>query len=53
MPLGVTLKNEALLKEMTEVLDDFSSYVPVHVAATTVSVEGKDYITDDPNPTVW
>jgi len=43
----VTLKNEALLKEMTEVLGDLSKYVPVHVATKTVSVEGKDYIIDD------
>jgi len=30
--IGTTcLKDEALLKEMTELLDDFSSYVPLHV----------------------
>ena len=48
----MTQKNEALLKEMTELLDDLSSYVPVHVAVTTVSMEGKNYTIDDLNPIV-
>ena len=43
----MTLKNETKLKEMTEVLDTLSEYVPVHVATKTVSVEGKDYTIDD------
>jgi len=43
----VTLKNEAKLKEMTEVLDDLSNYVPVHTAIKTASVEGKNYTVDD------
>ena len=43
----MTLENETELKELTEVLDTLSDYVPMHVATKTVSVEGKDYTIDD------
>ena len=43
----MTLKNETKLKEMTEVLDNLSNYVPVHMATKTVTVEGKNYTVDD------
>jgi len=43
----VILKNEAKLKEMTEIMDDLSKYVPVHVASKRVIVEGKTYSVDD------
>ena len=43
----MTLKNEAKLKETTEVLDDLSNYVPVHMATKRVTVEGKNYTVDD------
>ncbi|XP_065908049.1 uncharacterized protein [Dysidea avara] len=47
VPLGLVLKNEAKLKDMTEILDDLSKYVPVHVASRTETIEGKSFDIDD------
>ena len=41
------LKNKTHLKDMTEIMDNLSKYVPVHVTSKTVTVEGNACSIDD------
>ena len=43
----MTLKNEAYLKDMTDILDDQSKYVPVHVAVRIETIGDNTFDFDD------
>ena len=46
MPLGVILKNENKLKEMSDILDELNRYVPIHRASEVVDVDGRSVLID-------
>ena len=43
MPSGLTLKNEASLTEMTEILESLSQYIPTHESTREEIIEGTNY----------
>ena len=47
VPLGIQLKNEIYLTEMCDVLDNFTTYVPMQESSKTLEMNGKSYTYDD------
>ena len=46
MPLGVILKNENKLKEMTGILDDLNKYDPINQATEIIDIHGRSFNVD-------
>ena len=45
VPLGVQMKNEAHLTEMTHIMDSFNQYIPSEKSSSSVTVNGNNICT--------
>ena len=47
VPLGVQMKNEMYLTDITHIMDSFNQYIPSEKASSNITVNGKQYAYDN------